>query len=247
MIDISILILTHNAPRYVEETLRTLHEVTNDNDLSRCEIIVLDNSSEEETKSLLRKLESGGYVDKLKFSPENTFFARGNNLAAEMADKSTKYYLLLNSDVSIRHSDWLSKLIEYKEQGDYTAVSYGVCGGPNRADGYCLLIDRNVYDKHKLDEDFQWWGGVTKLQCELLKEGHSILAIDHHDDLIYHFGGKSGRTFKQAQRVNIDPSEVMECFRNSKGKVVVINHTKPTYMTMVRRKIKKVTTLIRRI
>lgn len=247
MIDISILILTHNAPKYVRETLSTLNEVTNRKELQRCEIIVLDNGSDDETKSVLTELDKRGYIDKLHFSEENTFFARGNNLAAEMADSGSNYYLLLNSDVSIRESNWLSRLIEYKESGGYVAAAYGACGGPERADGYCLLVDREIYDRHKLDEDFQWWGGVTKLQCEILKEGGNILAIDHHDEMIYHYGGKSGRTFKQAKKVDVDPSEVLDCFENSKGRVVVINHSEPTFVTTFKKKVRKVFALIKQM
>lgn len=247
MIEISILILTHNAPKYVEETLRTLNEVTDRETLSRCEIVVLDNDSEQETRSLLGVLKAKGWIDKLEFSPVNTFFARGNNLAAQMSDKSARYYLLLNSDVSIRHSNWLRELIDYKEEGGYGAAAFGACRAPERADGYCLLIDRELYDRHQLDENFEWWGGVTKLQCELLKEGYNILAIDHHDSQIYHYGGKSGRTYKEAKKMDVDPTELLDCFANSRGKVVVKNHSEPSLWDKIVHKFRKVETRLRQL
>ena len=46
MIKISIIIITHNAPSYVDETLSTLHYLTAKNDLEKCEIIVVDNASD---------------------------------------------------------------------------------------------------------------------------------------------------------------------------------------------------------
>src|ERR671915_252379 len=83
------------------------------------------------------------------------------------------------------------RLLERHEGG---ATSYGfVKGGPvPRADGYCLLVDRELYLTYGLDERFEWFWGVTRLQAELLNAGHGVRAVREHDHLLYHFGGKSG-------------------------------------------------------
>lgn len=217
MKEISILMLTHNAPEYVKETIETLYNVTDKDDLAKCELIVWDNASEQPTINILENLKEEGKIDKLFLSPDNLLFAGGNNSAAKLSDKDTKYYLLLNSDIKIKDKYWLKYLLSAKDRGGYAAVSYGFCKNPNRCDGYCLLLDRNLYDKYELDESFQWWWGVTKLQAEILKDGGKLLAFNHHNHIIYHYGGKSGTDFKNAKGMDADVSDILEWFNNASG------------------------------
>ncbi|POE02267.1 glycosyltransferase family 2 protein [Pectobacterium odoriferum] len=58
---ISIFILTHNAPIYVEETISSLNKITRKEDLEHVEIVVLDNASEQETVNLLHSLKEKIY------------------------------------------------------------------------------------------------------------------------------------------------------------------------------------------
>ena len=51
--EISILILTYNAPEYVKKTIESLNNVTDKELLKKCEIIVWDNCSDSTTKNLL--------------------------------------------------------------------------------------------------------------------------------------------------------------------------------------------------
>lgn len=218
--DISIIILTYNAPEYVKETIESLNNVTDQAILDRCEIIVWDNNSNVETKELLISLNEKGYIDKLHFSEKNLLFAGGNNEATKLADSSSKYYLLLNSDIRVVDPQWLSFLLKEVEDGEYSGVSYGFCKKPNRCDGYCFLVKRNLYDKFQLDTAFQWWWGITKLQALILREGHSLLAYRCHNHLLVHYGGKSGDAYKNAKGMDIDITEVIQWFQSSKGKIV---------------------------
>lgn len=219
---VGILILTHNAPEYVKETLETLRVNTQASRIDY-EVVVLDNASDNETKQLLKALkDSGGYIDKLQFSEENTLFARGNNMAAEMSSADCDMLLLLNSDVRINDRLWLEKLVGMKSRGGFAAASYGLSTGPNRADGYCFLIDRNIYLQHRLDEGFDWCWGLTKLQGIMLKEGHSILAISDHNRFVYHHGAKSGKDWlAKAKGMDVSTEEIISWFDNARGYVVV--------------------------
>lgn len=218
--EISIIILTYNAPEYVRETIETLNEVTNKKDLERCEIIMWDNNSNEETKNLLTSLKEKGYMDKLHFSDENLLFAGGNNEATKLASKCSKYYLLLNSDIRIIDPHWLSFLLNAVEKGKYSGASYGFCKRPSRCDGYSFIIKRDLYDKFQLDTAFQWWWGLTKMQAQILHEGHSLLAYRYHNHILVHYGGKSGDAYKNAKGMDIDVTDVNEWFNTSKGRVV---------------------------
>lgn len=243
---VSIIMLTHNAPKYVEQTLVTLGDVTDPAIKAECEVVVLDNASEAPVRELLGSLRQKGYIDKLHLSDVNTFFARGNNLAAEMSDASARYLLLLNSDVRIDDPNWLTELMRLKEEGGYAAAAYGFCAKPDRADGYCLLIDRDVYMKYRLDEDFPWWGGVTKLQYEMLRDGLSVLAVDNHEGVLHHHGGKSGKSYRQAGKLDERYDSMMREFGRIKG-ADVFTLRKKGLAGMVKEKLRKVMTAVKRI
>lgn len=219
MAKVSILILTHNAPDYVRETIKTINEVTDSVDLKETEIIVWDNASEKETISVLQELYEINYIDKIYYSNENLLFAGGNNRCAELADKDAEYYLLLNSDVRITNKKWLHNLLSNIENSRFAVVAYGVCSNPNRVDGYCYLIKRELYDKYPLNEDFQWFWGITQQQSCLLKDGYDILGFYSHENQIVHYGGGSGTDFNKAKKNNIDIEEIFRWYQGGKGSV----------------------------
>jgi hypothetical protein len=230
---VSILILTHNAPNYVSETFETLYHITDPEILKHIETIVVDNASGKETKDLLLVLKEKGFIDKLFFSDRNTLFSEGNIIASGLANKKTKYYLLLNSDVSIKNKNWLNYLLSFVESGQYSGVSFGFCysetktingkkfKGANRPDGYCFLIDRSLFDKYQIDYDrYEWWWGLTKFYTQVLSEGKNMLAISHHNKMIVHYGGKSGKDWINAKGIDVDMDEVYKWFDNKEGKVI---------------------------
>lgn len=214
---VSILMLTYNAPKYVKKSIVSLKKKTEGVDY---ELVVVDNASKHSTVRTLYKLKSQGLIDKLYYNSQNDLFAGGNNIASKLADKGSDYYLLLNSDVEIKSSDWLSKLIALMpEKGGI--VSYGaVTSEPRRADGYCMLINAGLYNKYRLDEHFQWWWGVTKLEGQVLKEGKEVIAVQNHEEYIHHFGGKSGKGFKDATGMDVDMEEVKSWFSDGNVKIM---------------------------
>lgn len=213
---VSIIMLSYNAIEYTRHSLKTLRDNTKD---IKYEIIVLDNASNSRTKEELKKLKEEGYIDKLIFEKKNTFFAKGNNTASAYCSSESEYILLLNSDVEIRNPKWLELLINNYKSG---AIAYGVCiANPHtRADGYCFLIDKNLYIKYKLDEKFEWWWSVTKLQAELLRDGYNVSAINNHNDILYHYGGMSGESWKDAKGMQIEGDQVSKWFNGNGVNVI---------------------------
>lgn len=189
---ISILILTHNAPSYAWETITSLNEVTQQSMKDKLEIIVLDNASENDTKDILEILHKKKYIDKLIYSDINTMFSKGNNIAFSHCCDSSEYVVLLNSDIKIMSPLWLDYMLENVSKFDVSAVSMGYVSNPDRGDGYCLLVKKELYAKYKLDEIYEWWGGITKFQANIIKDGHKIFVLKNHNKYLIHYGGKSG-------------------------------------------------------
>ncbi len=218
---VSILILTYNAPEYVYKTLKSLRKTDYDN----YEIIVFDNNSRIFTKLLNLYALKKNWMNRLIFSPKNILFSPGNNEVFKNISEDSKYTLLLNSDIEIKDKNWLKKLIEIHKYG---ATSYGVCvNEPIRADGYCFLVDTELYRKYKLDEDFEWWWGLTKFQAEILEKEHcEIKAVRNHNNIIVHFGGGSRKGFfntkdlKKAKGLDLEIEKVKEWFKHNKIEVI---------------------------
>lgn len=213
---ISILMLTHNAPKYVKKTIITLKKNTTKFDY---ELVVVDNASEKKTKNLLTKLKQNGYIDKLIFNKNNELYARGNNIAARNADSDSDYYLLMNSDVKIKSKTWLEKLTQIQPKEGISSLG-AVLSEPIRADGYCMLINKPLYDKYLLDESFEWWWALTKLQAEVLREGKVVRAIANHEKYIHHYGGKSGKGFKDAKGMDVSQEEIKSWFDSGKVEII---------------------------
>jgi glycosyltransferase involved in cell wall biosynthesis len=209
--------LTHNAPDYVRISVESLRALTQD---VRYELVVVDNASGPETVALLRQLKAQGLVDRLHLSSVNTLFAEGNNIAARMADVRSTHFLLLNSDVEVHAPLWLRELLDLHQAPGIAA--YGVVAHPPiRVDGYCLLIDAPSWrERGGLDEGFQWWWSVTKLQAGMLADGLPVRGIYAHDDRLVHFGGRSGDAFRGAQGMSATQKEVESWFAGRRPEVL---------------------------
>lgn len=211
---VSIIMLVHNAYEYTKNTIETLQMTKGD-----YELIVLDNASDFKTRKLLLKLYNKGLIDKLYFSSVNTLFAKGNNIASNLCDKNSTKILLLNSDIDIRNENWLNEMLKNYEKG---ILSLGVCCNPpyTRVDGFCLLIDKKLYNKYKLDENFEWWWSITKLQAQVLSDGYKVKGIKNYSNLIFHYGGASGNDFKNCKGMDLDLKEVKKWFNDKHIEII---------------------------
>jgi hypothetical protein len=107
MIQISIIIVTWNGKKYVEECLDSLRAYINSPDV---EVIVVDNASTDGTPEMIEANYPGVMLIR---SDKNLGFARGNNLGIR---KSTgEYVLLVNSD-DVVHPGCIERCIEYMKQ-----------------------------------------------------------------------------------------------------------------------------------
>lgn len=214
---ISILMLTHNAPRYVYKSIKTIKEMTEDMEY---ELIVIDNASKKITCSLLKYLYKKGFISKLQFNTKNVFFAKGNNQASKLCSDDSNYFLLLNSDIKIKSKDWLKVLLSIHPVNGGISSFGAIVSEPIRADGYCMLINRDLYLKFQLDETFEWFWSVTKLESEVLNNGNSVRAVLNHEKYLHHYGKKSGRAFKKAKGIDYSAKKANEWFKNNKVDII---------------------------
>jgi glycosyltransferase involved in cell wall biosynthesis len=214
---VSLVVVTHNAFRYLRRLLRSLPRTRG----VEYELIVVDNRSRTLVRAYLALAALRGRIQRLCLLERNTLFAPANNIGVAATSRSARHVLLLNSDTEVRRSDWLLRLLELHRRG---ATSYGfVKSGPvPRADGYCMLVDRDLYLSHGLDEDFEWFWSVTKLQAELLNAGHSVRAVREHDHVLYHFGGKSGgkAATRNAKGMKVPRQDVLAWFAGKSVDVI---------------------------
>lgn len=192
MVKVSIIMLTYNAPVYVKHSIKTLKNLTylDNRGGYSYELVVYDNASNEKTKNVLKKLDKDGFIDKLIFSETNYYFVGGNNRAVKYVSKDSDFILLLNSDIEIRNSQWLSGMLKVHKRG-ITACQ--VCSKVDfRPDGWCLLVDKDIYGQLRLDEDrFKWFGSIADFGSRVMKKGYSVQSIQDYSMFIRHFGGCS--------------------------------------------------------
>lgn len=213
---ISIIMLVHNAKIFTKHTILTLAKTKTNEEY---ELIVVDNNSNGWTKRMLLNLQKRKLIDKLVLLKENTFFAKGNNIGSQICNPKSEYIILMNSDIEIRNSKWLDLFMKIHEKG---ASCMGLCeNNPyTRGDGYCFLIDKDLYEKYKLDESFEWWWSVTKLEAELLRDGYKINVIKNHENLMHHYGGMSGNAYKKSKGLQIEGDDVKKWFGDKTVKVI---------------------------
>lgn len=99
---VSIVVLCWNHWHLTEKCLES---VLRNTDLTRAEVIVVDNGSEDETPDRLRRLEGIRVVT----NPTNLGFVRGNNVGIEAVD-AKRDVVLLNNDIEVLQPDWLERL-----------------------------------------------------------------------------------------------------------------------------------------
>ena len=107
MIDISIIVVTWNCKRYVEECLTSLSNGLED---FATEIIVIDNASTDGTREMIQN-----QFPNVRFIETgiNLGFARGNNVGMRLA--LGRYVCLINPDVNVP-SDCVPKMYEFMER-----------------------------------------------------------------------------------------------------------------------------------
>ena len=212
---VSIIVLTYNAKEYLNKCFHSL-KLTNYNNY---EIIVVDNDSENEVREMLTDYRNHNLIDKIYFSDTNSMFSAGNNQGARVSSDASKYLLFVNSDIEIINPNWLNLLFQNKPNKGI--ISFGAVGDPPwKPDGWCFLIDKETFEKIRgLDENYKFWGSITKLTYDVLKLGYSVKSIVNPKKYVIHYGQKSWGDIDVSQFPS-DVKKYDEFLKNSDIKLI---------------------------
>lgn len=103
---VSIIVVHHNNPEYLNICLQSMHIMSN---MNNYEVIVVDNASDKESQSYLDDLEAEGI--KVVRNKENLWWSGGCNKGVKAADPNSKYYVFLHQDVVVLNTGWLDLLL----------------------------------------------------------------------------------------------------------------------------------------
>lgn len=187
---IAIIILNYNT---WEETLKEVKNIKNVFNGLKCELIVVDNCSSNDSYEKLKKSNNNRYT--LLVSSDNGGYARGNNIGIRYATKKGyKYSLIINNDIVINDKSMVNKLISVFEKASDIAVVSPDIYSP---DGYLynrdairlnflyFTIGALVYKKIGRSEKKanQGWMYVYRPQgCCMLVDNTKIEKVNYFDE-----------------------------------------------------------------
>jgi len=180
---LSILMCVYNLPEITKQCIDTIFQYTSD-----FELLVYDNASNEQTKSMLNTYASRSNF-KLITATENSGFIKGQNTLAAIAQGDI--LCIFNNDVIIK-GDWTSKA--YSEfSKDPTIALIGPSAGRyakngprlvnsqyNWIEGWCMFYPKHLYQQFGLfdDKNFAYaYCEDVDLSLRLQYAGYKILLV----------------------------------------------------------------------
>lgn len=205
---VSICILNRDGIRLHNILKNTIESIKMYTPVNTYEIIVLDNCS---TDNSVKYMESIGGITIVK-NNKNSGFAEGNNLLVSKYANG-KYILLLNNDVVITTTDWLSRMVDFMKKhpmigligagAGYTdpvtwrhagLLPAEYIGEVEYVEGWCLLTYKEMYIKvDGLDERFFYYAEDHDFALKIKQAGYKVWKINKAG--IYHLGNQSSKNF----------------------------------------------------
>ena len=148
---VSIIILTYNSEKYIEECLQSVFNQTYKN----VEVIIVDNNSQDKTKGILR--ESKGNL-KVIFNNKNLGYTGGNNIG--IRESRGEYVIIINPDVILAENYIQEVINEFEQnvqsgsiQGKYYQLNNGIKTKIIDTVGFKFFKSGRVIDEGQGDED----------------------------------------------------------------------------------------------
>lgn len=205
---ISIIVIHHERPEYLNICLQSIHCCSH---LHNYEVIVVDNGSGQETQEYLDVLEEEGF--KVIRNKENKYWSAACNQAVAIADPRSKYFVFMHCDTVVLEPSWLDILV-----GISTGHGAGIVGmqlqhyyiQKQKVDfiqEWCMLMSRQCWDDiGPWPEDLPLVGMSFIMTLRAQVKGHKPQATGNL--LCHHY-----------RQFSLDPSEFERLSEEAMGKV----------------------------
>jgi len=185
---VSIIIVHHNRPEYLNICMQSIHIMSR---LNNYEVIIVDNASNEESQEFLNVLESEHI--KIIRNKTNMFWSDAANLGAQAAAEDSKFLIFMHDDTVVLNISWIDIMINIvngrksglvgHEQGHYYIPTWKQ-NIPYVKD-WCLMFTRECWeDIGPWPTELPFIGHSFILSCKATKRGYNPAvnsnALVHH-------------------------------------------------------------------
>ena len=205
---VSIVVIHHNRPEYLNICLQSIHVCSH---LNNYEVIVVDNGSGSETQDYLDVLQDEGI--KVVRNKENKYWSEAANKGVAVADPSSKYFIFLHCDTVVLNPSWIDVLVNISE-----AQGAGIVGTQLQSyfiqktkvdfiQEWCVLITRDCWnDIGPWPEELPLVGMAFILTLRAQLKGHKPQATGNN--IVHHY-----------RQFSLDPSEYEKISEKAMGTV----------------------------
>lgn len=184
---VSIIVVHHNRPEYLNICLQSIHAMSN---LNNYEVIVVDNASDQETQEYLEVLQQEGI--KVIKNKTNEYWSKAANQGVAVADPNSKYFIFMHADTVVLDPAWIDVMVNLSE-----SRSAGVVGTNlhayyiqkqqvNFVQEYCMLVSRRCWDDiGPWPEELPLVGMSFIMTLRAQYKGHTPQAIGNN--IVHHY------------------------------------------------------------
>lgn len=188
---VSIIVVHHNKPAYLNLCMQSIHVCSH---LNNYEVIVVDNNSCQETQEYLDVLEEQGI--KVIRNKTNQHWSAACNQGVAMADPHSDYYIFLHADVVVLNPAWIDLLVNISD-----SKSSGLVGTSLHeyyiqkqkvqfVQEYCMLISKTCWkDIGPWPEELPLVGMAFIMTLRAQTKGHKPQATSN--PIVHHYRSSS--------------------------------------------------------
>lgn len=205
---VSVIVIHHDRPEYLNICLQSVHVCSN---LNNYEVIVVDNGSGQETQDYLDVLEGEGI--KVIRNKENKYWSVACNQGVEASDPQSKYLLFLHADTVVLNPAWIDVLVNISESrgagmvGTQLQQYYIQKQKVDFIQEWCLLLSRQCWDDiGPWPEELPLVGMSFIMTLRAQMAGHKPQTSGN--DIVHHY-----------RQFSLDPSEYEKIAEEAMGTV----------------------------
>lgn len=205
---VSIIVVHHNNPGYLNICIQSIHAMSN---LNNYEVIVVDNGSDQETQEYLDLLEEEGV--KVVRNESNLYWSKAANQGVAVADPHSRYFIFLHADTVVLDPAWIDVLVNLSEARNCGLVGTSLSSywiqkqQVSFVQEWCLLLTRECWDDiGPWPEELPLVGMAFIMTLRAQYKGHNPQAVGNN--IVHHY-----------KAFNMDPSEYERMCEQAMGTV----------------------------